>query len=152
MAGHVEARLKQAKFKSTDEAAFIGLLVASEQVRQRLEEVCGAHGITHVQYNVLRILRGAHPEGHPRFEIANRLIAKAPDVTRLLDRLDRQGLIERTWRPDNRRQSIARITSKGLDLLKALDPKMDRLIAATMRKLTREQVQHLARAFDTLMA
>jgi DNA-binding MarR family transcriptional regulator len=152
MAGRVEARLKQAKFKNTEEAAFIGLLVASEQVRQRLDELCAAHGITHVQYNVLRILRGAHPEGHPRFEIANRLIAKAPDVTRLLDRLDRLGLIERTWRPDNRRQSIARITGKGLDLLKTIDPRMERIVEHTMRKLTRDQVQQLARACDALMA
>ena len=151
MAGRVEARLRQRQFRSTDEAAFIGLLVTSDHVRQQLEELCGARGITHTQYNVLRILRGVHPDGHPRFEIANRLISKAPDVTRLLDRLDRQGLIERTWRPDNRRHSIARITQKGLDLLDDLDLPMRRIVTKTMKRLTREQVAQLASLLDELM-
>ena len=152
MAGRVGARLKQRDFASIEEAAFIGLLVNAEHVWQQLEELCAGYSITHTQYNVLRILRGVHPDGHPRFEIANRLIARAPDVTRLLDRLDRQGLIERTWRPDNRRQSIARITKKGLDLLDELEAPMREIVAKTMKKLSREQVRQLADLFDGLMA
>src|SRR5215204_2537155 len=64
---------------------------------QRMNDVCRKHGVTHDQYNILRILRGVHPTGHPRCEITKRLISRAPDVTRLLDRLVRQGLVERGW-------------------------------------------------------
>jgi DNA-binding MarR family transcriptional regulator len=151
MAKTVSARLQQSRFHSDAEAAFVGLLVAAEHALQRLEEACAKHGITHTQYNVLRILRGAHPEGHPRFEIANRLISRAPDVTRLLDRLDRQGLIERGWCPGNRRQCIAKITAKGLDLLRAVDADVFTVQDATMRHLSAEQVRALARAFDTMI-
>src|SRR5215204_1880034 len=92
---------------------------------QRMNDVCREHGVTHDQYNILRILRGVHPTGHPRCEIAKRLISRAPDVTRLLDRLVRQGLVERGWAPDNRRHSIATITPVGLALLEKIDPQID---------------------------
>jgi len=92
---------------------------------QRMNDVCREHGVTHDQYNILRILRGVHPTGHPRCEIAKRLISRAPNVTRLLDRLVRQGLVERGWAPDNRRHSIATITPVGLALLEKIDPQID---------------------------
>lgn len=130
--------------------AFVGLLVVGEQVFQRLEEMCKRFGITHTQYNVLRILRGVHPDGHPRFEISRRLIRRAPDVTRLLDRLERQGFIERAWDTGNRRQSIARISSRGLALLQTIDPELERLQQDVLAPLTREQVQRLATALRQL--
>lgn len=147
----VKDRVRQAGFRTSEEAAFVGMLVAAGHAVQRLDEVCGEHGITHTQYNVLRILRGVHPEGHPRFEIAERLITRAPDVTRLLDRLERQGLSERTWSKANRRHSIARITRKGLDLLRALDPQVQKVRREVLGRLSDEQLQHLAGAFDTMV-
>lgn len=147
----VKQQVRQPEFRTAAEAAFVGLLVAAERAVQQLDEACGEHGITHTQYNVLRILRGVHPDGHPRFEIANRLITRAPDVTRLLDRLERQGLIERGWAKANRRHSIARITRKGLDLLREVDPKVAQVRAATLARLSDEQLKQLARAFDTMV-
>lgn len=148
----VKDRVRQKDFRTSQEAAFVGMLVAAGHTLQKLEEVCSRHGITHTQYNVLRILRGVHPDGHPRFEIAERLITRAPDVTRLLDRLERQGLIERTWSTNNRRHSIARITRKGLDLLRVLDPEVQKVRATLLARLSDEQLQQLARAFDTMVS
>ena len=147
----LKSRVKQSEFRSNAEAAFVGLLVAAEHAAQRLDEVCGEHGITHTQYNVLRILRGVHPDGNPRFEVADRLITRAPDVTRLLDRLERQDLIERGWAKNNRRHSIARITTKGLDLLREVDPKVRQVHAATLARLSDKQLRQLSRAFDTMV-
>lgn len=140
----------QRPFRTPAEGAFVGLLIVAEQVHQQLEELCRPSGITHAQYNVLRILKGVHPDGHPRFEISNRLIRRAPDVTRLLDRLEHQGLIERAWNRQNRRQSIARITERGLKLLQTIEPELARLRAQVLAPLTRDQVHTLARILDQL--
>ncbi|MGV3515499.1 MAG: MarR family winged helix-turn-helix transcriptional regulator [Luteitalea sp.] len=150
MAGGIKGTLQQRRFRNARESAFVGLLVVAERVGLQLDAVCRRHGITHTQYNLLRILRGAPPEGHPRYEIANRLIARAPDVTRLLDRLDRQGLVERGWAADNRRLSVARITDKGRTLLAAVDPEVVALQDAVLKPLGRAQVEALAATLDAL--
>jgi DNA-binding MarR family transcriptional regulator len=150
MAGSVGRRVQQKRFRSAVETAFVGLLVVGEHLNGRLDLVCGSHGITHTQYNVLRILRGAGPSGHPRFEIANRLIRRAPDVTRMLDRLDRQGLIERAWDPGNRRHSIARITAKGLAVLEAIEPELVRLQDETVGALPAAELEALASALEKM--
>lgn len=144
------SRLQQRRFRDATETAFVGLLVASEKLNGELDAVCAPHGLTHAQYNVLRILRGAHPEGLPRFEIANRLIRRAPDVTRLLDRLVRQGYIERGWSPQNRRLSVARVTAKGLKVLDAIEPQLVQLQRSALGRLSRAQIDALAETLDTL--
>lgn len=146
----LQQRVKARRFRTPAQRAFVGLLVVAEQAHQRLEELCRRSGVTHTQYNVLRILRGAHPQGHPRFEIVDRLIRRAPDVTRLLDRLERQGLIERAWDSANRRQSIARITDRGLALLQEIEPELEKLQDEILAPLSREQVERLATALDRL--
>ena len=108
------------------------MMVAAGHLVQELNSACQQHGITHDQYNVLRILRGVYPEGHPRGEIAARLISRAPDVTRLLDRLISRGLVRRDWHAKNRRLSIATITDKGLAVLAELD----RLILGEQTRFT----------------
>src|ERR1700757_3122275 len=88
-------RLKQAEFSSPAQEALLSVMVAAAALNERMDRVCAGHKITRAQYNVLRILRGVHPEGHPRCEIAQRMIERAPDVTRLVDRLQAQGLVRR---------------------------------------------------------
>jgi DNA-binding MarR family transcriptional regulator len=112
-------RLKQAKpFKDPVEETGVNLLLAAGWLDDRIAEVLVPLGLSHAQYNVLRILRGVHPDGHPRCEIAARLIVRAPDVTRLVDRLVRRGLVTRgRGAGSDRRHSVARITAKGLALL-----------------------------------
>lgn len=151
MEKHLRERLQQPQFRNSLETAFVGLLVVAERLNTRLDELCGAHGITHTQYNVLRILRGA-PAGHPRFEIANRLIRRAPDVTRLLDRLEREDLIERGWAKENRRHSVARITAKGLRVLEAIDPALMQFQAEVLAPLSPEELRTLGKALDKLVS
>jgi DNA-binding MarR family transcriptional regulator len=118
----LKQRIKQARFDSPAQEAMLNLLVAAGYVRQLVDDACASAKITHGQYNALRILRGAHPKGYPRCEIAARMVERAPDVTRLIDRLEKRGLVERARVPEDRRLSITRITRSGLDLLKRLDP------------------------------
>ncbi len=151
MEKHLQERLQQPRFRNSLESAFVGLLVVAERLNQRLDELCGAQGITHTQYNVLRILRGA-PAGHPRFEIASRLIRRAPDVTRILDRLEREHLIERGWSPDNRRHSVARITAKGLRVLETIDPGLAQFQAEVLAPLSAEELRALGKTLDKLVS
>jgi len=127
MGDALKRRLQQSRFESPIQEALLNLMVAASHVRARLDQVCGEHGITEGQYNALRILRGAHPDGYPRCEIARRLIERAPDVTRLIDRLEKQGLVERARSGDDRRLSITRITRKGLQLLERMQPAMEEI-------------------------
>lgn len=124
MGDALKKRIKQERFESTVQEALLNLLVAAGCVRERFDRVCAEHGLTNGQFNVLRILRGAYPNGYPRGEIANRMLERAPDVTRLIDRLEQQGFVERVRSDEDRRLSISRITQAGLDLLERMDPEI----------------------------
>jgi DNA-binding MarR family transcriptional regulator len=103
-----------------EEAVFLELLRTTDILSRRLAQVLKNEELTSNQYNVLRILRGA-PEGLPCGEIGNRMITRDPDITRLLDRLEKRNLIERWRESKDRRVVLARITKEGLDLLARLD-------------------------------
>jgi DNA-binding MarR family transcriptional regulator len=140
----IEDRVHQTRFRSPRERAFVSLLYVASNLMQRLEEACQRHGLTHTQYNVLRILRGAHPAGHARCDIMDRLITRAPDVTRLLDRLEQQGWIARSWSRENRRLSIATITDEGLALLKRADAEMRVVEQQATASLSREELDQMS--------
>lgn len=147
----VQTRIQHRAFESAAQGAVVSLLVAAAHVLQRTNGLLRAHGITHDQYNVLRILRGAHPHGHAVAEVGKRMISRAPDVTRLLDRLERRGLIGRAWAPDNRRFTIVRITAAGQDLLAAVDPELHALQQELMRDASPEELEVLARVCGRLV-
>jgi DNA-binding MarR family transcriptional regulator len=105
---------------SLEEAAFLDLLRTTDMLSRGLIHVLKAEELSATQYNVLRILRGA-PEGLPCGEIANRMITRDPDVTRLLDRLEKRNLIARCREAKDRRTVMTRITPEGLKLLARLD-------------------------------
>jgi DNA-binding MarR family transcriptional regulator len=116
------ADIKQTKpFGSPEEAAFISLLRTAEQLQWRVTEMLKPHGLSPTQYNALRILRGAGAQGLACNQIRERMINRDPDVTRLLDRLERRGLLRRGREQQDRRVIKTRITPAGLDLLKSLD-------------------------------
>ena len=127
-------------------------MVAADHFVQASGAICADHGVTGDQYNVLRILRGAHPSGHARSEIARRLVRRSPDVTRLLDRLERVGFVRRERGPEDSRQSVARITKKGLVLLETLDPQIDRLMEAIAKPLKDGDLRTLARLCSALVS
>jgi DNA-binding MarR family transcriptional regulator len=111
---------KRRPTSSPEEAAFLELLRTTDMLSRGLIDVLKAEDLSATQYNVLRILRGA-PEGLPCGEIANRMITRDPDVTRLLDRLEKRNLISRCRETKDRRTVMARITPAGLKLLARLD-------------------------------
>lgn len=141
----IKQHLKHKRFENPAEESMMSLLFAAGFLGRTLDDVCGNHGITHDQYNVLRILRGVHPKGHPRYAIAERLVSRAPDVTRLLDRLEREGLVERYRSEEDRRLSISRITDGGLELLEAIDPEILAVHERFGRGIPERDLRELAR-------
>jgi len=104
-----------------DEQVSLLILRAADYLGQQTEEILKPHGLTGTQYNVLRILRGAGPQGLPCKSVGCRMISHDPDMTRLLDRMEKRGLIARERQKDDRRVVKARITPAGLDILKKMD-------------------------------
>ena len=104
--------------------AMWGLLVAADYLRDSMDTVCEAFHITTSQFSVLRILGGVYPGGCSRTEIARRMIERAPDVTRLVDRLEQQHLVERGRSSEDRRLSVTRITEAGLRLVSQVEPEI----------------------------
>ncbi|HEX8097951.1 MAG TPA: MarR family transcriptional regulator [Pyrinomonadaceae bacterium] len=112
------------------------MLSAADRLRASFEAVCAPFDITAQQYNVLRILRGAEPEGLPTLTIAERMIERTPGITRMIDRLEAKGLVAREVRPDDRRRVYCRVTKKGLNLLKLLDEPVEEFNRSAFRALS----------------
>jgi DNA-binding MarR family transcriptional regulator len=120
--GTIRDEIRQTKpFASAADEAVVTLLGTADRVRTMLSAVTGAHDVTLQQYNVLRILRGAGPEGLPTLDIAARMIEHSPGITRLLDRLEARGLVRRVRCPQDRRQVLGHATEKARRLLAAVD-------------------------------
>jgi len=113
-----------APFEDEAQEAMLNLFVAAAHMRRRVEQVCQKYDLQFSHHNVLRILRGAHPEGHPRCEIIERMLDPSPDVTRLIDKLVERGLVRRSKTEEDRRMTIHTITEEGLDLLERMDPEI----------------------------
>jgi DNA-binding MarR family transcriptional regulator len=145
MTDALKRRLKQARFTSPQQEALLSVSVAAGAINDLVDGICERHGLTRSQYNVLRILRGVHPDGHSRCEVACRMVDRAPDVTRLVDRLQARGLVRRTRGGSDQRQAIARITSKGLKLLEAIQPELDEQVTTGLRRLTGQDCHELSR-------
>lgn len=135
-------------FRSREQQAALGLLHAAEAVKRSLAKVIEAHGITAQQYNVLRILRGAGPDGLPTLTIGDRMIEQTPGVTRLVDRLERKGLVARSPCPTDRRRVFCRITPTGLDLLIQLDDPVNLWDARTVSALSPSDLDSLIVLLD----
>lgn len=131
------SRLTQAQ------AAYTTLLSTADQVRTFFETVCAPFDITGQQYNVLRILRGAEPDGLPTLTIAERMIERAPGITRMIDRLEAKGLVARELRPHDRRCVYCRITGKGLNLLKLLDEPAEEATTTAFGALSERELGQL---------
>lgn len=126
----------------SEEAAFLELLRTTDMLSRGLVQVLKGKDLSATQYNVLRILRGA-PEGLPCGEIGNRMITRDPDITRLLDRLEKRALIARSRETQDRRMVMARITPAGLRVLSQLDRPIDAVHRQQMGHLGRERLQAL---------
>lgn len=147
-------RLRQAiqqrkPFQSLQQEVFLEVLRTGHALVEDLVALLKPYGLTQPQYNVLRILRGAGAAGLPTGEVGARMVAsREPDVTRLLVRMERQGLIERERREDNRRFVTARITARGRRVLKALDRPVLDMHAAQLEHMTRRELEQLAELLE----
>lgn len=145
MSDALSRRLKQTQFASPAQEAMLSLIVAANTINDIMDRVCEEHGITSAQYNVLRILRGVHPEGHARCEIACRMLDRASDVTRLVDRLQARRLVRRTRGSEDQRQAVTVITPKGLKLLDTMHPRIEQESAGILNKLSDQDCRDLIR-------
>ena len=144
MGGILKRRLKMNRNPEPKEEAILNIHIASAFVRDYAEKVFSKYRITDSQYNVLRILKGVYPEGHPRCEIIIRMIDRAPDITRLIDRLEKNGLALRDRSTEDRRHSITKITKKGLKLLDDLQPDFEKLVKSLKINLTDNEWKRLS--------
>lgn len=128
---------------SAEEAAFVDLLRTTDLLSRHLAPVLKAEDLSSTQYNVLRILRGAL-DGLPCGEIGSRMITRDPDITRLLDRLEKRALISRRRDTEDRRTVLTRITAEGLKTLARLDEPVQAAHRQLLGHLGRARLQALA--------
>lgn len=135
---------------TAEEEAFLLLQRTAEALMRALADVLAPLDVTPTQYNMLRILRGAAAEGLSCGEVSARMVARDPDVTRLLDRLETRGLVERARGEQDRRVVVARISRAGLELLDHLDPLVVRFLRARLGHVDREPLRVLASTLEEI--
>src|ERR1041385_4766306 len=131
----------QTRIQSRGPTPYSILLSTADRIKSAFETVCTPFDLTGQQYNALRILRGAEPDGLPTLTIAERVIEKTPGITRMIDRLEAKGLVAREVRPHDRRCVYCRITKKGLSLLKLLDDPVEGFNRSAFRALSEAELK-----------
>lgn len=151
MSKHSSATPKRHGKSCPEEAAFLELARTTDLLSRSLVLVLKNEDLSPTQYNVLRILRGT-PEGLPCGEIASRMITRDPDVTRLLDRLEKRGLIARCRETKDRRMVTSRITPEGLDALARLDLPVEESHRRQLGHLGKDRLGALTELLDAARA
>ncbi len=154
MAGVIARELKQKRaFASREQEVLLGLRLASARVVEPWEKFLKAVAdLTPNQYNVLRILRGSDPVRVACGEIAERMISRDPDITRLVDRLSRRGLVVRVRGRHDRRVVEVAITDKGREVLSSLDPHVARMPKAMLGHLGTKKLEEFGRLLEDVIA
>jgi MarR family transcriptional regulator, organic hydroperoxide resistance regulator len=143
--------IKQSKpFATLEDEIAIQLQRTADFLMQTVTAALKPHDLTPAQYNALRILRGAGKDGHPCSEVAARMISRDPDVTRLLDRLEKRGLVERSRDDADRRVVRARVTREGLKLLAPLDALLEEHNRAQLAHLGRKRLEELGALLEAV--
>jgi DNA-binding MarR family transcriptional regulator len=139
-------------FASRQQEVYLAILRTAAVLEHATVEMLRPHGVTPTQYNVLRILRGAGKGGLCRNAVRDRMVANVPDATRLLDRMEASGLIERQRDEQDRRFVTARITAEGLRLLDVLDEPMQALHRQQLGPLEPDEVDALITLLERIRA
>ena len=145
-------RLMQTRFEGPHHEAVLALMLANASLEAMFDDAFDGTGITQPQYNVLRILNGVYPGAHARGEIARRMVRRAPDLTRMLDRLVKMGLVEREKGEQDHRQSLARITPKGRELIESLHPKIMHLNQVLSDRMSVDEARALCELLEKVYA
>ncbi|MGB0521510.1 MAG: MarR family winged helix-turn-helix transcriptional regulator [Flammeovirgaceae bacterium] len=143
--------IKQKKFVNSHQKMAINILYTSGWLKRKVQATLKPFGITHAQYNVLRILNGKCPNPCNPSEITEVMIEKMSDVTRLLDRLKSKGLVDRCICEHNRRKVDVYITEQGKQLLREIDPVMEKG-RKQYQSLSPEEAELLSDLLDKLRA
>jgi DNA-binding MarR family transcriptional regulator len=117
-------------FATRGEELVVAILRTADEARRFMVGILREEDLTDQQYNVLRILRGAGPDGLPTLAIGERMVERTPGVTRLIDRLSAKGFVARERDTGDRRRIVCRITDEGRSVLERIQPRLDRAVAA----------------------
>jgi DNA-binding MarR family transcriptional regulator len=149
MSPSLQAELKQnLPFTSREQEAYLSLLRTADSLQEQVEARLKQFGLTGTQYNALRILRGAGSKGLPCRKIGSRMITHDPDITRLLNRLEDRGMVERKRDRTDRRVTFGKITSSGMRLLREMDGPVDKHGREMLRHVGQEKLQQLIELLD----
>ena len=132
------------RFDSPEQEVFLSLWRTYDRLRALEEELFGRYELTPQQYNALRLLAGEHPAQLRTLDLAQRLVSRAPDITRLLDKLEQRGLIQRDRPAENRRVVYVRISDAGMSLLRELRDPLRECHARQLGHLSRKQLKELS--------
>ena len=145
----LQAEIKKKRpFESPAEEAYLNLVRTYGVLEADFVRLFKQHGISEPKYNVLRILRGAGGDGLPSLEIASRMITRVPDVTRIVDRLETQGLVKRERTTADLRVVLVSLTKKGLDLLAKLDEPTRQIHCQQLQHLNKTELSELSRLLE----
>lgn len=145
----IQQDINQAKFKSDKQKAMLNILYTYGWVIERIKNFLASEDITHQQYNILRILRGAAPSPLSTLQIRERMLDKMSDTSRIVDRLVLKGLVKKiTCKADKRLVDVT-ITDRGQKLLQKLDGQADH-IEDVMKNLTEKEAETLSMLLDKL--
>ena len=151
MGGRLAKEIRQNKpFQSREEEALLNLGRTYESLQQRMAGLLRSHQLTPTQYNMLRILRGAAPQGLTCSQATERMLSPDPDITRLLDRMEARGLISRDRTEEDRRVVITRITDRGLELTKQIDVPLHHLLKQCLGRVGQQRLKELIDVLEAL--
>lgn len=138
-----EKSARRRRFDSPEQEAFLCLWRTYDRLKALEDELFGRYDLTAQQYNTLRLLRAAHPEKLPTLVLAGQLVSRAPDITRLVDRLDERGLVVRERGAEDRRTVYLGITEEGIRLLNELNAEVRACHAHQLGHLTPDELRQL---------
>ena len=139
---------QKAPFRSVEEETLLNLIRTADCLGRAIEQRIRPWGVTSTQYNVLRILRGAHPRGLTCSAIGDRMLTAEPDITRLLSRLKALKLIRQQRDRHDRRMVWTQISDAGLKLLREMDPAIEQAAPELLGHLQRKELKELIRLLE----
>ncbi len=144
MAASESKRKKASRFDSAEQEAYLGLWRTYDRLRELEDALFAGWDITNQQYNVLRLLEAAHPKAISTQDVLKRLVSRAPDATRVLDKLAERLWIRRERSPDDRRAYLLGITAAGLAALAEMDEPLRACHKVQLGHLAPSQLKELA--------
>ena len=151
--GRLQEEIQQKKpIRLLEEETSLNIVRTADLLMQRLGDILKPHGLSATQYNVLRILRGAGKDGASCKEIGSRMVTRDPDITRLMDRLEKRGLLSRDRAKEDRRVVTHRLTAAGLDLVNRLDAPVEEAHENAMKHMSKAKLRELIGLLEELRA